>query len=275
MRRIHRYISPLGFIEYLTSFSYRTLFEGWIAMIFLFAAAYLGSTYIPGGEHGIHGIEKFSLIRQITDSIYFSAITSTTVGYGDLTPIGIAKLFAAIQGFLGFFGVGLLTAKIVSHKQDIVLNHMQKVSFDSFFRDMKEDLFIVRRDFDAIMKEARKGAISEKSLQNVSTGCSTCEMLIEEIPLFYTVEQELYTIDAKREMLLLDALQRTISQLEKLVGLMTKNAMTGEPLEQLRILVKTIEDTLVTWNEKSPYGQEAAFEALKNECGKLKEMLGK
>lgn len=267
---VRKIVSPLSYIEYLTRLSYSRLFELWFAMIFLFAAAYLGTTYIPGDKHGLHGMAGETLIQQALDCIYFSAITSTTVGYGDLTPLGIAKFLAAIQGFLGFFGVGLLTAKIVSHKQDVVLNHIQKVSFDSFFRDMREDLFIVRRDFDTIMKEARKGSISEKSLQNLATACSACELLIEEIPLFYTVEQELYTIDAKREVLLLDALQRTLAQLQKLAGLMS----TGDgALEQMKLLVKTIEDVLPLWQSKSPYQQDSAFEALKSECGKLKRQL--
>ena len=273
MKRVPKIISPLSFIEYLTSLPYRTLFELWIASVFLFAALYLSVTYIPGGLHGLRGIAGESLLQQALDALYFSAVTSTTVGYGDISPIGIAKFFAAVEGFLGFFGVGLLTAKIVSIKQDVVLNHIQKVSFDSFFRDMREDLFIVRRDFDGIMKEARKGSVSEKSLQNLVTACSTCEMLIEEIPLFYTIEQELYTIDAKREVLLLDALQRTVLQLSKLVGLTGKASLNGEPLEQLHLLVKTVEDVLPTWHEKSPYLQDTAFVALKSECMTLKELL--
>jgi hypothetical protein len=37
------------------------------------------------------------------DYPYFSLITFATVGYGDITPTGIAKLLAATEGFFGVF----------------------------------------------------------------------------------------------------------------------------------------------------------------------------
>ncbi len=37
------------------------------------------------------------------NSLYFSVVTFTTLGYGDILPIGITKLFAAIEAILGGF----------------------------------------------------------------------------------------------------------------------------------------------------------------------------
>jgi hypothetical protein len=35
------------------------------------------------------------------EALYFSCITFTTIGYGDLAPIGIARFFAATEGLVG------------------------------------------------------------------------------------------------------------------------------------------------------------------------------
>lgn len=39
--------------------------------------------------------------------IYFSAITWTTVGYGDIVPIGASKLVAAIEALWGYIYMGI------------------------------------------------------------------------------------------------------------------------------------------------------------------------
>jgi voltage-gated potassium channel Kch len=63
-------------------------------IIFLFAG-----TYISNPEDFIH--INNNQILDFEEAIYFSTITITTVGYGDITPIGINRIFAALEAFLG------------------------------------------------------------------------------------------------------------------------------------------------------------------------------
>jgi uncharacterized protein YjbI with pentapeptide repeats len=43
----------------------------------------------------------------IGNAIYFSTVTFTTLGYGDYLPIGLAKIFSALEAFLGAFMLAL------------------------------------------------------------------------------------------------------------------------------------------------------------------------
>ncbi|WP_205859099.1 ion channel [Pleionea sediminis] len=46
-------------------------------------------------------------------SLYFSVVTFTTLGYGDLAPIGIARALAALEAFVGSFTLALFVVVFV------------------------------------------------------------------------------------------------------------------------------------------------------------------
>jgi hypothetical protein len=46
------------------------------------------------------------------DTLYFSVITFTTVGYGDFAPLGLGKMFAAIEAICGYFVLALFITTI-------------------------------------------------------------------------------------------------------------------------------------------------------------------
>lgn len=64
-------------------------------------------TFFAGGYLGVHAIDGAGAIRgmpqpEFLDLMYFSAITYTTVGYGDLVPVGALRFIAAVESLAGF-----------------------------------------------------------------------------------------------------------------------------------------------------------------------------
>lgn len=44
------------------------------------------------------------------DDLHFSYVTLTTLGYGDLTPVGHCRIFSAIESIIGYFCLGILVS---------------------------------------------------------------------------------------------------------------------------------------------------------------------
>lgn len=47
-------------------------------------------------------LREVSIIASLIHSVYFSGVTLLTIGYGDITPIGIGRLIALIQALIGY-----------------------------------------------------------------------------------------------------------------------------------------------------------------------------
>jgi len=80
----------------------RTLLTG-LGIIFLFAGIYLAA---PDGLP-VRQTRCGNLIADCGDALYFSAVTFTTVGYGDWRPEGAARFVAAAEALLGLLIMAL------------------------------------------------------------------------------------------------------------------------------------------------------------------------
>ena len=52
-------------------------------------------------------------VLQFLACAYYSVITFTTVGYGDITPVGVSRLVAAVEAFTGAFAISLFVVVFV------------------------------------------------------------------------------------------------------------------------------------------------------------------
>ena len=84
-------------------------------MVFSFALFYFFLGISHGGEIIQFGSNK-SLTNNVyafLNSLYFSVVTFTTLGYGDLSPYGLTRAFAAIEAFIGSFSLALFVVVFV------------------------------------------------------------------------------------------------------------------------------------------------------------------
>lgn len=74
------------------------------------------------------------------DCLYFSVVTISSLGYGDMRPIGWARALVGLEVVTGLAYFGLLVAKISSVKQDYILRRMYSDVIDDKLAKLQRQL---------------------------------------------------------------------------------------------------------------------------------------
>jgi len=249
----------------LTELPYSTLFSIWIGMGLLFGVAYFLLTFLPGQGPTTDTIQDLNL--RFWNCVYFSVITATSTGFGDFVPQGFSKVLASIQSMSTLIVFAVFVSKLISHRQEMALQEVHRLSYEDVFHNIREDLYVIRKDLDQFIHHAkRKHSLTEKHWQDLATAYEQAQMLLREIPEFYNGGSKLYTIDALRERLLLEALHRTLHRINALLEMLTMQKIDWvseeHSMDALRELLDVIDETVSDWRKRSPYDHDEAFEDL-------------
>ncbi|MFK0572849.1 pentapeptide repeat-containing protein [Endozoicomonas sp.] len=86
-----------------------------LGLIFVCSFLYL-LTGIQDGDTIVRFNDSAGLVQNLfywLDCLYFSVVTFTTLGYGDLTPLGVSRIIAASEAFTGSFSLALFVVLFV------------------------------------------------------------------------------------------------------------------------------------------------------------------
>ncbi len=107
----------------------------------------LGSTaiYYLSAKVGLGGLHQSNGSENLGDSLYFSLVTFTSLGYGDIAPVGASRWVACVEVILGLSLFGLAVSKASAARQSYYLGrlyvHYATERFSSYersLRDLKE-----------------------------------------------------------------------------------------------------------------------------------------
>ena len=86
-----------------------------LLLILLCAICYFFLGVVSGGELlQFNPADNFwHQLKLFGTCLYYSVVTFTTLGYGDITPIGWSRLFAAFEAFTGSFTIALFVVVFV------------------------------------------------------------------------------------------------------------------------------------------------------------------
>jgi hypothetical protein len=83
-------------------------------------------------------------------SLYFSFVTATSVGFGDVLPIGPARALAIAEAVAGLLIFGAIISKFVSRRQERLVEETHRIAFEDRLDRVQTNLHLVLSDLQAI-----------------------------------------------------------------------------------------------------------------------------
>lgn len=88
-----------------------------------------------------------------TDSLYFCVITFSSLGYGDISPVGFGKLVASIEVMSGLFLVAVFVGKIASERQSAMLRLIYTSEHQRRLIDFEKEIYELESQIDNALDE--------------------------------------------------------------------------------------------------------------------------
>ncbi len=130
------------------SLSVRGWFLIWIGTVVASAFAYWLITHFVD----LHGLafSNDGHNPNLVDSFYFSFVTITTVGYGDIAPYGVARIVAMVEAVIGVFVVGALISKALSTSQEKLILETNELAFGERVARILTNIQFLLTEFQSI-----------------------------------------------------------------------------------------------------------------------------
>jgi Ion channel len=148
-RRVAR-LRPVAWIERLAELSYARLIGVWLGMVFGLGIVYwlIGQTSLGALREsdrplagGVHGL---------VTAFYFSLVTATSIGFGDVVPVGLLRLVAVLEGGAALLVFGCLVSKLVSRHQEELAEQTHSMAFEAQLGRVRTNLHLVLSELQAI-----------------------------------------------------------------------------------------------------------------------------
>lgn len=106
-------------------------------------------------------------INTILNSVYFSFITGTTTGFGDIVPLGFFRVIAIFEVVLGFILLATVTSKLVSIKQNKILEELYELSINEKVNRLRSSLLLFRQNLDRIISKVEDGSVRKREIASI------------------------------------------------------------------------------------------------------------
>ena len=131
-------------------FSTRMLVGLWFGTIGVCAVVYwLLTIATMGGLRSAEGQVGHDIGGLLT-ALYFSFVTATSVGFGDIVPLGAARAVAIAEAVIGLLMFGAVVSKLVSRRQEQIVREIHRIAFEDRLGRVQANLHLVLSEIQTV-----------------------------------------------------------------------------------------------------------------------------
>ena len=147
-RRVEAFsLSPTErLLELIDRLSFGQLFCVWLAMVAAFGLFYFALDQITPSLRDQLGGGRPGLGM----ATYFSFMCATSVGFGDVVPLGFARAFALIEAVTAIMLFGCVVSKLVSRKQELLTAEIHRIASEDRLGRMQMNLHMVMTELQSL-----------------------------------------------------------------------------------------------------------------------------
>jgi potassium channel LctB len=230
----------ISFDTLLDKFTFFHILILWCIILLGFGFIY----YLFSGDHSF--IRYSTTMRPVTgllDNIYFSFITATSTGYGDLTPVGFFKVLAIVEVIFGLVLMAVVTSKLVSIKQDIIMTEIYDISFNERVNRIRSALLLFRQNLGRIITNIETNTIRNREVSDIFNYISSLEDTLHEIGKMVGKDHDntfTKTLDPLNTELIFNSVTQSFEKLYELVSLMNNNGLEWKRAITLNLIKQCI-----------------------------------
>jgi potassium channel LctB len=157
---LHSYQFADQVADFVDRQSTSRLFAAWLVLALIFGVIYwaAGALHHSGLQEDGRWVD--GSLHGLWSGIYFSFVTVTSVGYGDVVPRGVARIAAVGEAIAGLLIFGAVVAKFVSRRQDQVMREIHRVTFEERVDRIQTNLHMLLSELQTIAAIYDDGKLS-------------------------------------------------------------------------------------------------------------------
>ena len=210
------------FVFWIDKFSFPTVLSLWLCLILIFGCVYY---FFSSSDAHLIYIAKNQIVNNLADSIYFSFVAATTTGFGDVVPFGWFQVIAILEVVSGLLILAFVTSKLVSIKQDAILNEVYEISFSERINRLRSSLLLFRQSIDRIIGRIEDNSLRARDIASIEGNLPSLEDALNEVNSLVSNNGDkefLKNVDPLRSELIFNSLNNSFLKIDEFLNLCEK-----------------------------------------------------